>query len=113
MDYEEWGNPIEKQYYEYIQSYSPYDQIKRQRYPNLLVTASLHDSQVQYWEPAKWVAKLRATKTDDNWLLLKTDMKAGHNGVSGRDRQYKDIAFKYAFLLDLAETQRYTNWLNR
>ena len=101
-EYDEWGNPSDKQYYDYIRSYSPYDQIKRQRYPNMLVTSAWHDSQVPYWEPAKWVAKLRATKTDDNRLVLKTDMTAGHDGASGRDRQYRDVAFKYAFLLDLA-----------
>jgi len=102
LEYDEWGDPSEKQYYDYIRSYSPYDQIKRQRYPNIMVTAALHDSQVQYWEPAKWVAKLRATKADNNRLLLRTEMEAGHDGVSGRDRQYQDTAFKYAFLLDLS-----------
>ena len=102
-EYGEWGDPSDKQYYDYIRSYSPYDQIKRQRYPNILVTAALNDSQVQYWEPAKWVAKLRATKADNNRLLLRTEMEAGHDGVSGRDRQYQDTAFKYAFLLDLSD----------
>jgi oligopeptidase B len=101
-EYDEWGNPNQKQYYDYILSYSPYDQVTAQNYPNLLVTTGLHDSQVQYWEPAKWVAKLRATKTGRNRLLLKTRMEAGHGGVSGRDQRYKQIAFEYAFLLDLA-----------
>jgi oligopeptidase B len=88
-------------------SYSPYDNVEAVDYPNgrtmpaLLVTTSLHDSQVQYWEPAKWVAKLRATKTDGNRLLLRTKMEAGHGGVSGRYKRYKETAFIYAFLLDL------------
>lgn len=83
-EYDEWGNPNEKTYFDYMLSYSPYDQVKAQAYPNLLVTTGLHDSQVQYFEPAKWVAKLREYKTDDNLLLLKTDMEAGHGGASGR-----------------------------
>jgi oligopeptidase B len=101
-EYDEWGNPNDKKYYDYILSYSPYDQVKAQSYPNLLVTTSFQDSQVQYWEPAKWVAKLRATKRDHNRLLLKTEMEASHGGVSGRYQQYKETAFKYAFFLDLA-----------
>jgi len=101
-EYDEWGNPNEKGYYDYMLSYSPYDNVIAQDYPNLLVTTSLQDSQVQYWEPAKWVAKLRAKKTDDNWLLLRTKMKAGHGGVSGRYKRYKEIAFEYAFVLALA-----------
>jgi oligopeptidase B len=101
-EYDEWGNPNEKAYYDYILSYSPYDNVEATSYPNLLVVTSLHDSQVQYWEPAKWVAKLRAAKTDDNVLLLRTYMEAGHGGVSGRYRQYRETAFEYAFLLDLA-----------
>ncbi len=102
-EYDEWGNPNIKEQYEYILSYSPYDQVEAKSYPNLLVTTGLHDSQVQYWEPAKWVAKLRDLKTDNNLLLLKTDMEAGHGGKTGRFKQYKDTAFEYAFLLDLAE----------
>ena len=102
-EYDEWGNPNDKEYYEYMLSYSPYDQVTAKDYPNLLVTTSLHDSQVQYWEPAKWVAKLRALKTDNNLILLKTDMEAGHGGASGRYKRYRDTAFYYAFLLDLAE----------
>jgi oligopeptidase B len=101
-EYDEWGNPNDKQYYDYIRSYSPYDNIKAGPHPNLLVTTSLQDSQVQYWEPAKWVARLRATRTGDNRLLLKTEMEAGHGGVSGRYKRYEQIAFEYAFLLDLA-----------
>lgn len=101
-EYDEWGNPNDKRYYDYMLSYSPYDQVEAKAYPNLLVTTALHDSQVQYWEPAKWVAKLRALKTDNNRLLLKTRMEAGHGGVSGRYQRYRQIAFEYAFLLDLA-----------
>jgi oligopeptidase B len=101
-EYDEWGNPADKTYYEYMLAYSPYDNVRAQRYPALLVTAGLHDSQVQYWEPAKWVAKLRAMKTDDNLLLLRTDMNAGHGGASGRLTALEDVAFEYAFLLGLA-----------
>ena len=100
-EYDEWGNPNDKTYYEYMKSYSPYDNVKRQNYPNILVTTGLHDSQVQYWEPAKWVAKLRDYKTDSNKLLLKTNMKAGHGGASGRFEALKEDAEEYAFLLDL------------
>jgi oligopeptidase B len=102
-EYDEWGNPNEKGAYEYMLSYSPYDQVAAQTYPNLLVTTGLHDSQVQYWEPAKWVAKLRALKTDDNILLMKTNMEAGHGGASGRFRRYHETALEYAFLLSLAD----------
>jgi oligopeptidase B len=100
-EYDEWGNPNDQEYYEYMLSYSPYDQVEEKDYPNLLVTTGLHDSQVQYWEPAKWVAKLRAMKTDDNRLILKTNMEAGHGGASGRFRRMHETAFIYAFLLDL------------
>lgn len=100
-EYDEWGNPNEKTYYDYIKSYSPYDNVTAQDYPNLLVTSGLHDSQVQYWEPTKWVAKLRSVKTDDNLLLLKTDMSVGHGGASGRFESLKLYAFEYAFILDL------------
>ncbi|MFC6270132.1 prolyl oligopeptidase family serine peptidase [Pseudoalteromonas fenneropenaei] len=100
-EYDEWGNPNDKAYYEYMKSYSPYDQVKAQAYPNLLVTTGLHDSQVQYFEPAKWVAKLREYKTDNNKLLFKTDMKAGHGGASGRYSKLHDTALEYAFFLDL------------
>ncbi|MGP2938784.1 S9 family peptidase [Serratia marcescens] len=102
-EYDEWGNPNEQAYYDYIKQYSPYDQVKAQEYPHLLVTTGLHDSQVQYWEPAKWVAKLRELKTDDRQLLLYTDMDAGHGGKSGRFKAYEDIALEYAFILALAE----------
>jgi oligopeptidase B len=104
-EYDEWGNPNEKEYYDYMLSYSPYDQVEPKNYPNMLVTTGLHDSQVQYWEPAKWVAKLRTMKTDDNMLLIKTDMDAGHSGGSGRFKRYRETAFQYAFLLGLAGHQ--------
>jgi oligopeptidase B len=100
-EYDEWGDPNDETYYDYILSYSPYDNVEAKLYPNLLVLTSLHDSQVQYWEPAKWVAKLRAVKTDQNRLLLRTKMEAGHGGVSGRFKRYKEKAFIFAFLLDL------------
>ncbi len=100
-EYDEWGNPNEKEYYDYILSYSPYDNVESKDFPNLLVTTGLHDSQVQYWEPAKWVAKLRTLKTDNNRLLLKTNMEAGHSGITGRFKRYKEIALEYAFILDL------------
>lgn len=100
-EWDEWGNPNEKEFYDYMLSYSPYDNVAKQDYPNILVTTGLHDSQVQYWEPAKWVAKLRATKTDDNRLIIKINMEAGHGGASGRFRRLQETAFQYAFLLDL------------
>ena len=100
-EYDEWGNPNDKQYYDYMKSYSPYDNVCAQVYPNLLVLTGYHDSQVQYWEPAKWVAKLRELKTDDNLLLFYTDMSSGHSGASGRYESLKEIAREYAFLLDL------------
>ncbi|RIA09859.1 oligopeptidase B [Flavobacteriaceae bacterium MAR_2010_72] len=100
-EYDEWGNPNDKDFYEYIKSYSPYDNVLEQEYPHILVTTGLHDSQVQYWEPAKWVAKLRDKKIDSNKLLLKTNMKAGHGGASGRFEALKEDAEEYAFLLDL------------
>ncbi|MGS0536953.1 S9 family peptidase [Pseudoalteromonas sp. SaAl2] len=101
-EYGEWGNPNDKVYYDYMLSYSPYDQVSKQAYPNMLVTTGLHDSQVQYFEPAKWVAKLRDYKTDDNKLLFKIDMEAGHGGASGRFKSLEDTALNYAFILDLA-----------
>ncbi len=100
-EWDEWGNPAEKEYYDYMKSYSPYDNIQAQSYPNLLVTTGLHDSQVQYWEPAKWVAKLREYKTDENLLLLKTDMAAGHSGKTGRFKKIEDTALYYGFFLYL------------
>ena len=100
-EWDEWGDPREKEFYDYMLSYSPYDQVTAQDYPNILVTTGLHDSQVQYWEPAKWVAKLRANKTDDKLLLLKTDMAAGHSGKTGRFQRLEDAALYYAFFLSL------------
>lgn len=100
-EYDEWGNPNEKEYYDYMLSYSPYDQVKAQNYPNMYVSTGLHDSQVQYWEPAKWVAKLRQMKTNNNLLFLDTNMDAGHGGASGRFEALKETAKEYAFMLDL------------
>lgn len=105
-EYDEWGNPNEKDYYDYIKSYSPYDNVLAQEYPNMLVTTGLHDSQVQYFEPAKWVAKLREIKTDNNLLLMHTNMEAGHGGASGRFDVLKEIAREHAFLLDLEGTKK-------
>lgn len=99
IEYEEWGNPDDKEYFDYIKSYSPYDNVSAKDYPNILITASLNDPRVQYWEPAKWTAKLRALKTDNNILLFKTNMGAGHGGASGRYDYLKEIAFEYAFIL--------------
>ncbi|HEY6997302.1 MAG TPA: S9 family peptidase, partial [Candidatus Binatia bacterium] len=101
-EYDEWGDPNQKTFYDYMLSYSPYDNVRNKNYPAMLVTAGLHDSQVQYWEPAKWVAKLRELKTDANRVLLKTNMEAGHGGASGRFRRHRETAFSYVFLLDLA-----------
>ncbi|MBX2816924.1 MAG: S9 family peptidase [Saprospiraceae bacterium] len=100
-EYSEWGNPNDPEYYHYIKSYSPYDNVMAAPYPALLVTTGLHDSQVQYWEPAKWVAKLRDVKQGDNILLLHTDMETGHGGASGRYKRYRETALQYAFLLDI------------
>lgn len=100
-EFDEWGNPKEEEAYHYIKSYSPYDNVASKDYPNLLVTTGLHDSQVQYWEPAKWVAKLRDVKTDSNKLLMKTNMEAGHGGASGRFEGLKETALEYAFIFDL------------
>ena len=102
FEWDEWGDPRKKEYYDYMLSYSPYDQVEAKDYPAMLVTTGLHDSQVQYWEPAKWVAKLREMKTDKNPLLLHTNMDAGHGGQSGRFRAYKETAMEFAFMLDLA-----------
>jgi oligopeptidase B len=98
-EYDQWGNPQEELYYAYMKSYSPYDNVERKAYPNLLVTTGLSDPRVAYWEPAKWVARLRAMKTNNNLLLLKTEMGAGHGGPSGRYARYKETAFFYAFIL--------------
>jgi oligopeptidase B len=102
-EYDEWGNPNDRTFYDYMLSYSPYDNVGARDYPNLLVTTSLQDSQVQYWEPAKWVAKLRATKHDSSRLMLRTYMQGSHGGVSGRYRRFEETAFLYSFLLDLVQ----------
>jgi len=101
-EYDEWGNPNEREFYEYMLSYSPYDNVSRQAYPAMLVTTGLWDSQVQYFEPAKWVARLRRLKTDDNPVLMRVNMEAGHGGKSGRFQRYREVAEEYAFLLDQA-----------
>lgn len=100
-EFDEWGNPKNKKYYDYMLSYSPYDNVEAKEYPNTLITTGFHDSQVQYWEPAKWTAKLRDLKTDNNILVFKTDMKSGHGGASGRFESLKEDALEYAFLLKL------------
>ena len=100
-EYREWGDPRKRDDYLYMKSYSPYDNVEAKAYPNLLVTTGYHDSQVQYWEPAKWVAKLRELKTDDHQLLLYTEMGAGHSGASGRFQALKTTALEYAFFLQL------------
>ena len=105
-EYDEWGNPNENKYYDYMLSYSPYDQVKAQNYPNMYVSTGLHDSQVQYWEPAKWVAKLRVLKTNDTQLFLDTNMDAGHGGASGRFEALKELAKEFAFLLDLEKIKK-------
>lgn len=102
-EFEEWGNPQDETYYHYIKRYSPYDNVGDHEYPHMLVTTGLHDSQVQYWEPAKWVAKLREFKTDNNLLLLCTDMDSGHGGKSGRFKSYEGVALEFAFLVALAQ----------
>ena len=101
-EYDEWGNPADKKFFDYILSYSPYDNVRNGDYPAILVLAGLNDSQVQYWEPAKWVARLRERKTDDNLLLLKTDMDSGHGGASGRFGKYREYALEQAFLIRIA-----------
>jgi oligopeptidase B len=103
IEWDEWGNPNDKVYYDYMKSYSPYDNVEAKHYPHLLITAGLNDPRVKYWEPAKWTAKLRSLKTDNNTLLLKTNMGAGHGGASGRYESLKELAFEYAFVL---------NWLH-
>jgi oligopeptidase B len=104
-EYDEWGNPNDKEYYEYIKSYSPYDNVAVMEYPAMLITTGLHDSQVQYWEPAKWVAKLRDFNQSDAPILLHTNMEAGHGGASGRFRRHKETAMEYAFLFDLEKIE--------
>ncbi|KQB43958.1 Oligopeptidase B [Flavobacterium daejeonense] len=105
-EYDEWGNPNVKKYYQYMRSYSPYDNIKKQQYPNMYVSTGLHDSQVQYWEPAKWVAKLRTYKNDATVLYLDTNMDAGHGGASGRFEALKELAKEFSFLLDLEKIKK-------
>jgi oligopeptidase B len=105
-EYDEWGNPNLKKYYGYMKSYSPYDNVKAQAYPNMYISTGLHDSQVQYWEPAKWVAKLRTLKTGDNLLFLDTNMDAGHGGASGRFEALKELAKEFSFLFDLEKIKK-------
>ena len=100
-EYDEWGNPNDKEYFDYMRTYSPYDNVEKKSYPFMLITGGLNDPRVQYWEPAKWAAKLRTMKTDANRLLLKTNMGAGHAGASGRYDRLEEIAFEYAFVLDV------------
>ena len=102
-EYDEWGNPNDKAFYKYMKSYSPYDNASAKAYPNLFVFTGYHDSQVQYWEPAKWVAKLRENNTGSNSILFHCNMDAGHGGASGRFEALKEVAKNYAFLLDLEE----------
>ena len=103
LEYDEWGNPQSREFYEYMLSYSPYDNVRRQTYPALLVTSGLWDSQVQYFEPAKWVAKLRTMNMSDQPILLRMEMNAGHGGKSGRYRRLHEVAEEYAFVLLAAE----------
>ena len=100
-EFDEWGNPKDKVYYDYMKSYSPYDNIEKKAYPNLLITTGYWDSQVQYWEPAKWIAKLRDLRTNDKMLMMSCNMDVGHGGASGRFKRYKEVAMEYAFLLYL------------
>jgi oligopeptidase B len=100
-EFDEWGNPKDKEYYDYIKSYSPYDNIEALNYPNLLITTGYWDSQVQYWEPAKWIAKLRDLRANDNLLLMNCNMDVGHGGSSGRFESLKETALEYAFLFKL------------
>ncbi len=101
FEFDEWGNPKIKEYYDYMKSYSPYDNVEKKAYPNLLITTGYWDSQVQYWEPAKWIAKLRELKTDNNLLIMDCDMEAGHGGASGRFKRYRQTALEYAFMMDM------------
>jgi oligopeptidase B len=101
FEFDEWGNPKEKESYDYMKSYSPYDNVEKKEYPNLLITTGYWDSQVQYWEPAKWIAKLRENKTDTNQLMMHCNMEVGHGGASGRFERYKEVALEYSFFLNL------------
>jgi oligopeptidase B len=105
-EFDEWGNPKNRDAFEYMLSYSPYDQVKAQNYPNMMVTTGLYDSQVQYFEPAKWIARLRDRRTDSNKLILRTNMDAGHGGLQGRYRSYEETAREYAFIVGLAGLER-------
>ena len=105
-EYDEWGNPNVKKYYDYMMSYSPYDNVTAQNYPNMFVSTGLHDSQVQYWEPVKWVAKLRTLNTNNSVMYLNTNMDAGHGGASGRFEALKELAKEFSFLLDLEEINK-------
>jgi oligopeptidase B len=105
-EWDEWGDPRKKEYYDYMLSYSPYDNVEAKEYPNMLVTTGYFDSQVQYWEPLKWVAKLRSIKTGENILYLHANMDAGHGGKSGRFRRYREVALEYAFMFDLVGITR-------
>ena len=98
-EWEEWGNPNEDKYFDYMLSYSPYDNVREQPYPDIFITAGLYDPRVAYWEPTKWAAKLRSVKTDRNLFILHTNMEAGHGGASGRFQRYHEIAREYAFIL--------------
>ena len=100
-EYDEWGNPHNIAFFDYMLSYSPYDNVEKKAYPNMLVMTGYHDSQVQYWEPAKWVAKLRECKTDNNLLLFHVNMDAGHSGATGRFKQHRETALEYAFLFKI------------
>jgi oligopeptidase B len=102
QEWEQWGNPADAAAYEYMRKYSPYDNVRRGPYPRMLVTSGINDSRVAFWEPAKWVAKLRTHKTDSNPLLLKMNMGAGHGGATGRYERLKEVAFRYAFMIDQA-----------
>lgn len=109
-EYDEWGNPNDPEYYEYMKSYSPYDQVEAKAYPAMLITTGLHDSQVQYWEPAKWIARLRDKRTNrDRPLLMYCNMDTGHSGASGRFESFKETAMEYAFLLDLEGLNPWAN----
>ena len=108
-EFEEWGNPKDREYFDYMMSYSPYDNIKKQDYPDMLITAGLNDARVAYWESLKWTAKLREYKTDNNNILLKMNMGSGHGGSSGRYDFYKDIAFEYGYILDIFGLSDYTS----
>ena len=105
-EFDEWGNPKEKEYYDYMKSYSPYDNIENINYPNLLITTGYWDSQVQYWEPAKWIAKIRDIRANDNLLLMHCNMDVGHGGSSGRFESLKEIALEYAFLFKLENIKK-------